>query len=498
MILRKPYAFLIKYFMIIHIVLSGLMIYVCLQYRTIISFIKEYINNTASISTADTIISPLLFIALLLIAVISGAIFWLMRYKKKPKLLYLLNIIVTIVLLILTMVLSSTFANLNNIIIDSKTIRLYRDMVNILLIVQYVLIIAMIIRTLGFDVKRFNFESDVQEMSIESTDNEEFEVNIGINTNKILRIIRRYLRELKYYYEENKLVIILLAVFVVFILFLRISPQIFGRERTHSQNEIVSTQNFQMNVTESYTSKLKYDGDDVSIKDSTYIIVRIDLLGLYNNKYQIDTSRIELKVGKYVYSPSLKQYNYFTDIGYGYNSQYLVYNTTKPYILVFIVDDKVIKKKKTLIYTDENLSERKIRIKPVNIDDVKEIETKKLTEELNYKDTIIGEGKFKINSMTFADNYETMYASPNNKIMKLEPVFELGKYNNFDFFTNFIKLYYTKDNKTYEASINNRTDRFNNDNVYLEVSKEVENADTIYLKIRIRDKSYKYMLKGDK
>lgn len=495
MILRKPYAFLIKHFMIIHIALTGLMIYVCTQYQNIITFIKQYINNTASISTANTIISTLVFLAIFIIIAISFLIFWLMKYKKKPKLLYLFNIILYLILFILTIVLSSTFASLNNIILDSKTIRLYRDIVNMVNIAQYIFIIAMTIRTLGFDVKKFNFSADIQEMAIENGDNEEVEVNIGIDTNKIMRIIRRYLRELKYYYEENKLVIILLAIIAIIICIISISPKLFGKERTYSQNEIITNLNFQMNVANSYKTKLKYDGTDISIKDKTYIITKIELLGLYNEETIIDTSRFNLKIGKNDYYPSLKQYEYFSDLGYGYNKQKLVYNTVKPYILVFIVDNNDVNKRKVLTYTDINLEERKIKLNPIDLDTPEEISTTNLNEELAYNKTVIGDGTFKINSFEFADNYDLIYAGYNKKILKLDTTNNTGKYNNYNFFNNFVTLKYKKDDNEKKVKIINKTDRNEKNIVYLEVPKEIEEANSIYLEIKIRNNLYKYIIK---
>lgn len=496
MVLRKPYAFLIKYFMIIHIVLSVLMIYVCSQFRIIISFIKDYINNTASVSTAGSIIGIFMFLAIIFIMGISFTIFWLMKYKNKPKLLYLFNIILYGIIFVLTIVLSSTFINLNNVILDSKTIRLYRDIVNIVLIFQYVFIIAMIVRTLGFDIKKFNFSADISELAIDSADNEEVEVNIGINTTKLVRGFRRYIRELKYYYEENKLVIIILLIGVITICFISMMPRIIGKERMHGQNEVVSNLKFTMNVSNSYITKLKYDGSDVSIGNNSYIITKLYFSSLYNSKYSVDTSRFVLHVGKNEYYPSLKQYNYFTDIGYGYNKQELVYNTSKPYILVFVVSDDDIKKTKTLIYTDVNLDERKIRIKPVNIDVSNEVGSVNVGEELIYKGTVIGDGSIKINSVEFANNYGAMYAAYNKKILKLDITSSIGRYSIYDFFNKFVKLKYIKDGNEKTEKFINRTNRNSDDGVYLDVSKEVEGADTVYLEVKIRSVVYKYFIKG--
>ena len=87
MILRKPYAFLIKKFKIIHLILSLLMIYVAYKINSILNFIYDYINNIANVNIASSYINFILFLAVVFIIIISLILYILMRYKKKPKLL---------------------------------------------------------------------------------------------------------------------------------------------------------------------------------------------------------------------------------------------------------------------------------------------------------------------------------------------------------------------------------------------------------------------------
>ena len=491
MILRKPYAFLIKHFMLIHIVLTGLMIYICMRFSNALSFIKEYISNTASLSIADTYINPGMYIAILLILAILFAIFWLMKYKNKPKLLYLINIIFYVIILILTIVIGSTFKSVNDIVIDSKTIRLLRDTVNIAIFAQYGFIAVMIIRTLGFDIKKFNFASDIKDIDVNTNDDEEFELTVGLDTNKIFRTIRRHLTELKYYYVDNKLAILVILGVFAFIGLIKIAPNIIGGNRTYGENQTVSTYYFKMKITESYTTKLKYDGTDVSVGDKTYVIIKFNVLG-NAKKRKINMNRTFLKVGKEKYTPSFQQYNYFTDIGYGYNKQELSIEETKSYLLVFLVDDKLIKKSKTLIYTDEDMNEKKIRIKPKNLDVKKEVNTANIGDQLNYKNTIIGDGFFRIDSAEFNDHFDYAYASYGKTILKLETESKFEDYNIYEFINKFVTLNYTKKGKNYSVNFTNKTDRNSTNTVYLEVDKDTAGEDSLYLEIGIRNNAYKY------
>ena len=81
-------------------------------------------------------------------------------------------------------------------------------------------IAVMLARSLGFDVKKFDFTSDINEIAIESGDNEEFELKVGVDFQRIERGTRGYLRELKYYYQENKMVI--LSIFGILVVILGI------------------------------------------------------------------------------------------------------------------------------------------------------------------------------------------------------------------------------------------------------------------------------------
>ena len=498
MILRKPYAFLIKHFMLIHIILSGIMIYITMRFSNALTFIKEYISNTAALSIADTYINLGMYVALFLVLGISFAIFWLMKYKNKPKLLYIINMLFYLIMLILTIILGSTFGNINNVIIDSKTIRLLRDTVNISILIQYGFIAVMIIRTLGFDIKKFNFKSDIQEIAVDNGDDEEFELNIGLDTNSIFRTIRRHLTELKYYYVDNKQAILVILAVIVFIGIIKIAPNYIGGNKTYSENQMMQTYNFQMKITNSYMTKLKYDGTDVSIGDKTYVIIKFDILG-YVKKRKIDMNRTFLKVGKEKYSPTLKQYNYFTDIGYGYQKQDLSVENTKSYLLVFLVDDKVIKKSKTFIYTDEDIKDKKIKIKPIDLDVKNEINTAKVGDQLNYKNTIIGDGFFRIDSVEYNDHYNYTYANYNKRLIKLELESKFEDYNLYEFINKFVTLKYTKDKKDYSVAFTNKTDRNATTTAYLEVSKEIEQEKSLYLEIRIRNNVYKYYInEGEK
>ena len=49
MIFKKPYAFLIKNFKIIHLLLLAMIIIITLKYKKIVSFFSDYINSSINV-----------------------------------------------------------------------------------------------------------------------------------------------------------------------------------------------------------------------------------------------------------------------------------------------------------------------------------------------------------------------------------------------------------------------------------------------------------------
>ena len=104
MILRKPYAFLIKNFRLIHLIFAILTGYLFLKGSDILSFLANYISNNGVIIEKFTVkelfptFIPICFIIILLFNIIM---IWLLHIKQKKVLFYILNILFYIVLAIL-------------------------------------------------------------------------------------------------------------------------------------------------------------------------------------------------------------------------------------------------------------------------------------------------------------------------------------------------------------------------------------------------------------
>ena len=356
MILRRPYAFLIKHFRLIHLILFILFAYITLKANNILSFFKEYININGNIEViASNYINSLIFISIILIIALSVTIYFLMRYKNKPRTLYIISILISILSVIAFIYLYSNIKVLETTAMSGKEIRLLRDIGRFNFWGLFIISIPILVRGLGFDIKKFNFTKDIADLKLEEKDREEVEVNVDLSANNIQRTGRKISRELKYYYIENKLFINIILGIVAIILIIMFPFNKFVINRNLNEKETLNTSYFNLQVQDSYISERKRIS-----KNNSYVILKINIKGK-TSKYSLKLDEFVLKGNNNEYIPSLKYYNYFTDLGVGYNKEVLDTNEYKEYLLIYNIKNEDKDSNFTLIYLGNN---RKIKLNP--------------------------------------------------------------------------------------------------------------------------------------
>lgn len=356
MILRRPYAFLIKHFRLIHLILFVLFGYITYKANNMLSFFKDYISNNGNlVFDSSNYISYLIFVAIIFIVAISIVIFFLMRYKKKPKLFYVILMVVGIVSSVLFIYLYNNIKTLEVSVMSSRQVRLLRDISNINFWILLISCIPVLIRGLGFDIKKFNFSSDLQELKLDEKDSEEVEVNVDLSSEGTLRTGRKLGRELKYYYIENKFVINIILGVVGVILILIFPFNTYVVNRNLSEGEIFGTSYFNIKVNESFVS----DRNRTS-KNNSYVILKVSIIGKID-KYKLDLDKFVLNSDDNKYVPSLKYYYYFSDVGKGYKNNILSTSDYEDYILIYNIDSDDKDDKLSINYIG---SERKIKLTP--------------------------------------------------------------------------------------------------------------------------------------
>ena len=356
MVFRRPYAFLIKHFRLIHIILFILFAYITFKANSILTFFKDYINYKGSMEIISSdYINVWIFISSILIIGISIIIFFLMRYKKKPKLFYIITSIVSVISIILFLYLYGNIKALESTSMAAREIRLLRDISRFNYWMLFIMCIPTLIRGLGFDIKKFNFNKDLQDLNLSKEDNEEIEISTNLSSDKILTTGRRGIRELKYYYAENKFFINIILGVVAVILILIFPFNKFVIHGTLSEKQMLSTRYFNFKVIDSYVS----DRNRIS-RDNAYVIVKFSTKGKIN-KYSFKLDNFVLKSKDNDYIPSLKYYYYFDDIGTGYKKEELATNEYKEYIFVYNINSEDKNSKLTLNYLGDD---SKIRLTP--------------------------------------------------------------------------------------------------------------------------------------
>ena len=139
MILRKPYAFLVKHFKLIHVLLTLVIAFLVYRTNIILNFLNQYIasNQTSPIDNlTNTMFNIWMFIFPFFIIVLSLIIISLMYVKKKPIFLYIFNIVLAVAILVFYNLAYSMFTEMEAILLEIRSVRLFRDFVIILEIFQ--------------------------------------------------------------------------------------------------------------------------------------------------------------------------------------------------------------------------------------------------------------------------------------------------------------------------------------------------------------------------
>lgn len=520
MILKKPYAFLIKYFKLIHIILAILIGYIIKGYSNITDFFVSYTKSDASytITSVTQYINPFIYLALLIIIIFSLAMFILMRKKKKPTLFYIIIFVYYLILMISVLIASNVIGSLVEASLSQQTIRVFRDIYLIISVPQYYFIVMSIIRGIGFDVKKFNFSKDLQELEIKSEDDEEFEFIIGEDSYLYKRKIRRFLRETKYYILENKLMISIISgvIFIPLFIYLIINSNIINNIFGSASN----IGNFTIDLKEAYETQYDYNGNLIN-KNKKYLILDMIVTNKSNKPQKFEETTFFLKRGKNFYynKPSLR--NYFIDIGKAYTNENIASDATKNLIFVFEIENKFSFNKyylnilKEITYKDnqEVYNYTKLKIKPIVMNESPKRVERQEKEVIRLGKNLFNDSNIILSNIEIIPSYEYTYELCKNNICKeyidvIKPQDSINQNlliityktnlskgiginntikNNSDFFDKFLKVEYTLNNKEIVKSFASRTYNNIENKVFIDLPKVIVDKSKLNIMINTRN-----------
>lgn len=538
MIIKKPYAFMIKHFRLIHLLILIPMIYLATQTREIITFFSEYVASNYTFTSNDVLstlasnyINIFMYIAVIIIMVVFIAMSILLQRKGKPTKFYNISIIYYLVIFILITVSFTIFRTIENDTLDPVFARLIRDLSQIVHYSQYIFIFFTAIRGVGFNIKQFDFKSDLAELEISNEDSEEIEFLVGIDTYKAKRSVRRFFRELKYYYKENKFIFIMIFVIAIGILgtMLYMNEEVY--QRVYNEGDSIASGYLNFTVTDSYISNLTHGGNVLN-KDKYYVILLLEINNRYREDHEFNYINLELTVNNKYILPNLSLGNYFTDFGTPYNGTYIKGNTNSEYILVYEIDKNLINQDFLLtVYSHYDASaggigsvNNRISLNPTIISDEITTNTVNLGTNINLSNTTLGNTIFTITDYEFTNRYEYSYEyciNANNCIPSTDSIsinyandgsrrtlLVLGYELNLDtevpymntvktyrsFFENFVKIEYEINGQTYTTTATLANPSTYNEKAVLNVPREVGTASRVDIILTVRNISYRIRL----
>lgn len=534
MILRKPYAFLIKHFKKIHLLLGLLSIFIAYKINNIYVFFKDFISsgtyvNEGTSSLVSKYISAYLYLSIIVIVLATLTIYILMRLKKKPKLFYLIVILFYLIVLIFLSQVGAKITTLEVGSIGPQELRVYRDIALIVLLLNYAFAALLMIRGVGFSIKKFNFGEDLQKLEIEATDNEEFELTVGIDTRTIARKLRHQKRELKYFIVENIFILTLISTVVIVFLSVSLFLNFEVYNKVYKEHNNVNVNGLLVKVNDCYYTKKDYQGNKIAPNGSTYVVVNLTITNRTKFDLGLLLDNFALTNGSSTFYEVHERYQYFFDLGTGYNNDIIKPNKTYNYILLFQVNDNAVNNL-TLRYTtrtyfsaNELMSKyKKIKLISMPLDKVSTVGTTKLGEKMWLGESIIKDSSLSINNVEINDifNYQTTICAGSscdtyNKLimasdtlfktktlLKIGITYKLDKsisymgLNNFgELVKDFGEIKYIVDNKTYYTKFIDVTPSdYDGNDIYLETTSAIKQSSNLSLILTIRDKRYVYLL----
>ncbi len=527
MVIKKPYAFLIRNFRIIHAILFIMLLYLTIRTFGIYSFFSDYATNHYYINSANLAsdnVNFLMYLSAFIALSVSLIIYYILSLKKKSRNVYLGVAIYSLILIIYFMYMSSVFGDLELEALDVESVRALRDISIIVLLPQIVFLFIILGRTLGFNIKQFDFKRDLEELQIDQSDYEEVEVTLGTDTYKIARTIRKAIRYLKYIMIENKLFMTGLISVIILSISIYVIAQIDIPDIEYGSGEFYANNAF-FYINDSYITNTDMNNNVIN-NGKYYLIISVKISNKYDRVVTLNRDTFRVEVDKKLLLPSFSYNDKFMDMGNTYTPNDIQSGEDEDYIVIFEIDendlnDEYVLKINNVSYTS---TYKDILIKPIDLTKTNDKGTLILPNEINLEDTVLGKSKLNIKSYEIADKFKEKYNyciqdECNTATYSIKPesvnkgtlsVLKLGATLNMDssvYVNKFIK--YPEDLFNYYGFIRYRNagqyktvelkklnvDIEKNEYSYFEIPSEVEKSNKIELILLIRGVKYTFMLK---
>lgn len=520
MILRKPYAFFIKVFKPLHIIMSVLVMYLTYKTNYMLSFLNNYMYSQESVvgeAIKQKFVSNMLFVVPIILIIFSIIFLGVMFKKKKPTLFYVGAIFAFLVIIIINIYSSNFFVSMEKVIVSIKMVKLHHDLIVINMIIEVVIFVLLVIRGLGINFRKFNFDSDLTKLNISSADQEEFELSINFNIDEVRRTRKKRLRYFRYIYKENKLIINISILIAVLVGGVVIACVFLIKPPAYQEGVIYSAGKFNIIVNKTMIVKENYDGE--LLTENNLIVVDVSLNSNFTS-VSLFLKDFSLEIGEAAFSAQSKYANELSDIGKIYKNNILTSNFEN-YLLIFEIPDKYLNSEMFLNFNDAGIKTG-IKLDPQKFIGTNTSEEKKVGEKLSF-DKTLGNINFVISDYEIKEKFLIKYNYCIDKecvvskeyieptinqnfdkvVLRLNVDFEnsskLALSSFYEFFNRFGAIHYKKGDKWYLQRNNFeqlKSKRVNDkNNVYIGINSEIYDSEAISLVFNIRNSRYEYVLK---
>lgn len=454
-------------------------------------------------------------ISILLAIIIST----LMFNKKKPLLYYFSLIITYVVFLIFLLYAKNQIHILEQELIDIRIIRMIRDVLVAAVILQFIFIVIALIRGVGFDVKKFNFKEDLEELDISEDDREEIEVAVNFDVESYKTKLKKQMRYLKYTIVENRIIILILIIIIVLLVSGTIIYNVMTKGKTYKQGSYINPIYYSLNVKSSYLTQKNYQGNNVN-GDKYFVILNVSAKKRTTSTKILERARMAININGYRIYPTYDYIGAFRDIGYEYND-YELNSDYNSYLFVYEVPKQFIEEDMLFEYSDVDDKKYYIDLDYVNLDQMKKEETVDLNQTLDLKDTILEDGSIVVSDVEFGDQFRVDYhycindndcydyyenifpdlsSNYDRTLMKIKVDANINNYyKNLsigDLFNYFGYIYYEIDGFGYQTHMNQiKTKKVSTNDLYVSVNSDIKRASVINLEFKMRNYKFIYKLK---
>ena len=547
MIIRKPFAFLVEKFKLLHFIVLIPCIYLIYMFWRLADFFNEFVLDGYVTTIADVsgkYYSFLMLIASVIILVFTILVTALFKKKNKFYLPYLLIVITYLIVFGTTLFLPGILHSAEAATLESSSSLIIRGVISILFYTQIVMSIALLLLSFGFDIRTGEFLDIKEEINLDENDSEEVEINIKSDDYKVKRFARRYSRELKYYIIENKNIFKVLGAILALVLIFFIGKFILSLNRNVKIDQSFSYSSFNLSFNSSVLSALDYNGEVIR-NGKIYLANKVTVTNRTNNLLALATYDFCLEIDDECYYPKLDKSGKFIDIAKPYYGEQIGRGSTSEYVLVYELEETQIKNKykikvlDSLTYKKDAVipKYKEVTLTPAFSNSIKTIGTYNLDEEIDLSKTTLKNSKLKVTGVNVAQYFRYEYevckeldcdaetcSDENRDCTKLQDAIPAGygkyfiildgeftldenssyskyKLGTNDFFSDFTDVNYKIKDENGNIQVENIvsvkdvTPKKSSGKIVLEVNSIVKDATDIDLLITIRDQRFILKLK---